>query len=63
METLKEFAWKVNNEGIGYAVLHYWGRDINLVIEDQDEFIEKWQQAYDLLVFLQDKIDEWDEEK
>ena len=60
--THADFADKVlENEGLGYAVLHYFGRDIS---EDVDDYAlaAVWQQAYDALHFIEQTLTRWEME-
>lgn len=51
--TVEEVTERVETEGLGYAVQHYLGRDVN----SEDKKLNKlWKQAYDALEALQDYL-------
>lgn len=54
--TLLEFAEHVDNEGLDYAILHYYGKDISDKVDDK-ELVELWAQAYDVLEKIEAKIE------
>lgn len=59
-----EFAWKVmENEGLDYALLFYFGRDPGDALDDP-EILKLWQTAYDALLPLSERLQEitenWD---
>ena len=57
--THEDFAMKVlEYEGLGYAVLHYFGRDISGDVDDY-ELAVLWGQAYDALSRIETKLVTW----
>lgn len=58
--TKHEFAQAVDSEGLGYAILHYYGRYISERIpEDESGFAELWAEAYDLLSTIEVILEQW----
>jgi hypothetical protein len=53
--TVEELAYKVDNEGLGYAVLDYFGRQVDV---DDDTVKQAWAEAYDALDRLRQLIPE-----
>ena len=57
--THADFAYKVlESEGLGYAVLHYFGRDISRDVDDY-ALAAVWEQAYDALRFIEQTLTRW----
>ena len=57
--THADFACKVlEHEGLGYAVLAYFGRDISGDVDDY-ELAVLWEQAYDALSRIETKLMDW----
>jgi hypothetical protein len=54
-EKLKKFLWRVEDEGLEYALLHYFGRDITDEVDDE-ELLALWEQAYDKLEELNNYV-------
>ena len=52
--SVNTFARSIENEGIGYAIEDYWGRDIPT---DDEKLKELWAKAYDALQELSSYID------
>lgn len=63
---LDNVRYKVDDEGLGYCIQHYYGRDINTVDKDLNA---AWAEAYDALgvveniLGLDDDYDNFEEEK
>lgn len=55
--TMLEFAEIVDNEGLDYAILHYFGKDIADKIDDK-EMVELWTKAYDILFQIDSRIED-----
>lgn len=56
MNKMRDFAEKVDNEGMDYAILHYFGEDISDEVNDK-ELIKLWKEAYKILVKIEEKIE------
>lgn len=57
-----EFAYAaIDAESLGYAVLHYFGRDISDEVDDY-ELVTLWETAYDALLRIQRKLERWQRE-
>ena len=53
MDKYSDFEYRLSAEGEGYAIKHYYGRNI----EHSDEILVKlWAEAYDKLIELEDYI-------
>lgn len=53
-----DFGWKIDNEGLGYAMLHYFG-DLTPDDDSEKEFCDEWNRARPILQWLEDTINEW----
>ena len=49
--TAEDLVRRIDNEGLSYAVTHYYGRDIQCV--DDAEFEGLWKSAYDAIDALE----------
>jgi hypothetical protein len=52
--------YRLTNEGEGYALKHYYGRDIN---HKDEKVVRLWREAHDKLVELEKYLDEKINEK
>ena len=57
--TYKDLSYRLDNEGEGYALKHYYGPDID---HEDEKVVRLWKEAHDKLVeleeYLQEKINE-----
>ena len=56
----EDLQYRLEAEGAGYAIQHYYGRDIN---HSDKKVVKLWAEAYDKLIELENYIDEKVEEK
>ncbi len=56
-----EFAALIDNEGLGYTIAHYLGKDISDEDLEDEAFVEAWSKAYDAIALLEARIEEWQE--
>ena len=61
-EKRSNFAWKVSNEGLDYAITGYFGGDISEQELEDPELMADWAEAHDILERIQAKLEEWQEE-
>lgn len=53
---LKEFLWKISEEGLGYCLESYFSSDISDEVNDL-ELINLWRQASEAVLALSDYIE------
>lgn len=58
--TYEDLDYRLQAEGEGYAIKHYYGRDIK---HNDKKVVKLWAEAYDKLTELQKYIDKKIEEK
>ena len=51
----EDLRYRLESEGEGYALKHYYGRDIN---HSDKKVVKLWAEAYDKLIELEKYIDE-----
>lgn len=50
----KDLKYRLENEGVGYALKHYYGRDI---VHKDEHLVRLWAEAHDKLIELEKYID------
>jgi hypothetical protein len=51
--TLEEIADKVDQEDLGYSILHYYGRKVD---SENQHFNYLWKEAYDALTAVEEML-------
>ena len=55
--TPEDMVYQINEEGIGYAIQHYYGRNISC--PEDPEFEAAWKAAYDAMAKVSEFVDKY----